>query len=153
MQQQFYKSTLPVMQPSFTWYYTHFLRSFHIKSNAKKALLFKVLNAENSTSLIHKTINKLWGIPENIETSFKKQDSMIENLSIKAIKIKLNSMFYSRQRTPNCSWQRQVDNEHAILRWPKTVEWQKKWNELAIKEVNDSIYNILKNIYSDIRFD
>ena len=32
---------------------------FHIKSNVKKALLFKVLNAENSTSLIHKTINKL----------------------------------------------------------------------------------------------
>ena len=86
-------------------------------------------------------MNKLNGVPE-IEK--ERQKSIIEHLSLQAIKLKLNCLFNCRNKTPLCACGTYINNEHVIKDWTKTQEWRVKWNIITAAKIKSSnIHDIL----------
>ena len=83
---------------------------FWIRMNISKELLFKTLEIENTEDYIRRTINKLNGKTEQRS----EKNKLIESLTIKAIKFKLNWLFNSWNRTKKWKCECNIDNEHVV---------------------------------------
>ena len=88
---------------------------FHIKTNVRKDLLFKILEIKDTNEMVTKVINKLNG---KIEVN--QAETYVEHLSIKVIKLKLNCLFNSRNKKQKWNCNEIINNEHIIRNWPKT---------------------------------
>ena len=86
---------------------------FWIRTNVSKKLLFKLLNIEDTTTYIKRVMNKLNGVPE-IEK--ERQKSIIEHLSLQAIKLKLNCLFTCRNKTPLCACGTYIKTTNMLLK-------------------------------------
>ena len=101
--------------PSYIWKLEAMLNCllkqlFCIKSNVNKQLLLNILKIEEIRVFINRAINKLNCIP-HFEP---KKNLIVELLSIQAIKLKLNWLFFNRNRTKLWSWATAINNNHFI---------------------------------------
>ena len=94
---------------------------FWIKMNVSKQRLFKILEIKNGSEYIKEIIEHLW-------RRFKNDSELIELLSIKAIKTKLNCLFQRKPVKPKWNWGRIIDENHFINYCHKTSEWRRRWN-------------------------
>ena len=98
--------------------------------------------------MVTKVFNKLNG---KIEVNQAEIDA--EHLSIKAIKLKLNCLFNSRNKKQKWNWNEKINNKHIIRNWLKTQTWREKWNKIAISTTNKDIYEVLLCSYKKQNFD
>ena len=118
---------------------------FCIKSNVNKQLLFTVLNIENGRKYIEKcyqTKNKL----ENLMR--KKDESLVDYLSIKTIKLKLNWLFQRKPTKPKCKCKTIIDSNHVVNWCPKTESWRIIFNEKAKDQVKLTIWEALQSSFN-----
>ena len=118
---------------------------FCIKSNVRKELLFKTLGIETTEELVSKTINKMNGIDKERQG----QNTFVQYLSIKSIKMKLNCLFNQNNKNKKWNWLEKINNEHVIKHWPKTENWRIKWNQISKEAANKNIYELINYDYKN----
>ena len=88
--------------------------------------MFKVLGIKNGDEYV-KEIMK-----QSIDRE-KEASNLVEYLSIKVIKIKLDCLFQRKPLNPKCSCYWQIDSNHVINMCSKTTNWRDKWNKESEK--------------------
>ena len=116
---------------------------FWIKSNINKQKLIEVLNIENGIEYIKRITE-----PNQKNYKFERKE-IIERLSLKTIKLKLNCLF---QRNPtNRKWtcNKIINSYHVVEEWPKTKEWRAENNEKAYKLLNTNMWEAYNNHHNE----
>ena len=67
---------------------------------------------------------------EEFETNSNK---LIEHLSLKVIKLRMDCLFSKNPKLKKCSCQGQFTIEHIISDCPKTIDWRTYWNLASMK--------------------
>ena len=101
-------------------------RLFCIRTNVAKKKMFKVLGIKNGDEYV-KEIMKQFIYRE------KEASNLVEYLSIKVIKIKLDCLFQRKSLNPKCSCYWQIDSKHVINMCSKTTNWRDKLNKESEK--------------------
>ena len=111
-------------------------RMFWIKMNVSKQRLFKTLEIKNGSEYIKEIIEHRW-------RKFKNDSELIELLSIKAIKTKLNCLFQRKPVKLKWNWGWIIDENHVINYCHKTSEWRRKWNAESRKVWGLRIWDVI----------
>ena len=116
---------------------------FWIKSNINKQKLFEVLNIENGIEYIKRITE-----PNQKNYKFERKE-IIERLSLKTIKLKLNCLFYRNPTNRKWTCNKIINSYHVVEEWPKTKEWRAENNAKAYKLLNISMWEAYNNHHNE----
>ena len=111
-------------------------RMFWIKMNIEKKKLFETLGIKNGYEYVKEII-------EHRRRKIKGDTDIIEYLSIKAIKTRLNWLFQRKPKKPKWNWRCKIDEDHVINKCYKTTEWRTKWDTEARKICGLAIWDTI----------
>ena len=116
---------------------------FWIKSNINKQKLFEVLNIENEIEYIKRITE-----PKQKNHKFERKE-IIERLSLKTIKLKLNCLFYRNPTNRKWTCNKIINSYHVVEEWPKTKEWRAENNAKAYKLLNTNMWEAYNNHHNE----
>ena len=93
---------------------------FWIKVNVNKEKLFNILNVEYGKRDINNLKEKQNYSRLHSILNTRKEKSMVEYLSLKTIKLKLDCLFQRKPVKPKLSWHEIINSYHVVNWCPKT---------------------------------
>ena len=76
---------------------------------------------------------------------------MVEYLSFKTIKLKLDCLFQRKPANPKWSWH-EIINSYYVVNWcPKTRQWRIELNENATKQLKMNIWEGYNSEFKDYK--